>query len=106
MPQAWHEAIHAALGLGDFPKEPIAEYLARGMSGMCGFYGLLLILLAGDVRHNLSLIVRQSCLLPAISLFATLSLTNSGMPLWWIYGDFLSVCGFSSVVLLLARRCR
>ena len=103
MPRAWHVATHAVLGLGDFPEAPIAEYLARGMSGMCGFYGLLLIYLANDVRKHLRLIVWQAIALTSISLLATLSQPRSGMPGWWLYGDLLSVAAFSAITIVLAR---
>ncbi len=102
MPRDWHLATHAALGLGDFPQAPIAEYLARGMSGMCAFYGLLLLGLARDVRAHKSLIVWKAIALMGISLLATFALATSGMPAWWLYGDLVSVVGFSVVTILLA----
>lgn len=103
MPRDWHAATHAALGLGDFPEAPIAEYLARGMSGLCAFYGLLLLALATDVPRYRPIIIFQATALMIVSQAATLALLRSGMPTWWLYGDFLSVCGFSIIVLLLAR---
>ncbi|SRR5579875_3093903 len=42
MPRAWIGAGHRSLGLGTFPNSPIAEYLARSVSALSGFYGGLL----------------------------------------------------------------
>jgi hypothetical protein len=104
MPQAWHVAIHDWLGLGTFPDAPIAEYLARGMSGVCGVYGVLLIWMANDVRRYAGLLAAQAVLLMCVSLAATVMLIESGMPAWWLYGDAGSVWGFQLLVLLLLRR--
>lgn len=104
MPQAWHAAIHAWLGLGTFPDAPIAEYLARGMSGVCGIYGVLLIWLARDVQRYASLLAVQAVLLMGVSLAATVVLIESGMPEWWLYGDAGSVWAFQLLVLLLLRQ--
>lgn len=103
MPRDWHVATHAWLGLGDFPSEPIVEYLARGMSAICGFYGLLLVMLASDVRRYRVLIARQAVALLAINLVATWILWQRGMPRWWLLADVLSVAVFCGGVLWLAR---
>jgi hypothetical protein len=101
MPRTWHVAAHAWLGLGDFPEAPIAEYLARGMSAMCAFYGLLLLYLARDVRGRAAIIRFQALALMGISLASTLALIPSGMPPWWIYGDAGAVWAFGLTVLTL-----
>ncbi len=103
MPRAWHVWAHQGLGLGDFPAAPIVEYLARGMSAMCAFYGILLIWLARDVRRYAEVIRFQMLVLMGISLCSTLALWNSGMPPWWIYGDAGSVWTHGLVVLGLLR---
>ncbi len=101
MPREWHATAHAWLGLGEFPAAPIAEYLARGMSAMCAFYGFLLIFLARDVRGRAAVIRFQALALMGISLASTLALIPSGMPPWWIYGDAGAVWGFGLIVLAL-----
>lgn len=103
MPRAWHVQIHAGLGLGDFPEAPIAEYLARGMSAMCGLFGLLQMAFARDVRTYSPLITFQAVSLMAISLLATLALWPVEMPRWWLLGDVLSVCGYCVAILVLQR---
>ncbi len=104
MPRAWHASIYAWLGLGTFPDAPIVEYLARGVSGVCGIYGVLLIWLARDVRRYASLIAMQAVLLMGVSLAATMALIDSGMPGWWLYGDAGAVWAFQTMVLLLLRQ--
>lgn len=103
MPRDWHALAHTWLGLGEFPAAPIAEYLARGMSAMCTFYGILQIWLARDVRRYAEAIRFQALVLMGISLSSTLALWNSGMPPWWIYGDAGSVWAYGLIVLGLQR---
>jgi hypothetical protein len=103
MPRSWHVQIHAGLGLGDFPEAPIAEYLARGMSAMCGLFGLLQMAFARDVRAYAPLITFQAISLTLISLFATAALWPVEMPRWWLLGDVLSVCGYCLAILALQR---
>jgi hypothetical protein len=103
MPRNWHAAAHAWLGLGGFPDAPIVEYLARGMSGMCGLYGLLLLWLARDVVTDRRLIAFLLVTLMAMSLAATLSIAGRGMPRWWLYGDVGAIWAFGVVTLLLLR---
>ena len=60
MPTPWAQAAHAAIGLGELPREPIVVYLVRGMSAMCALYGGLLLLLAGDVHRYRRVITFQA----------------------------------------------
>lgn len=103
MPQSWHARMHALLGLGEFPAEPIAEYLARGMSGMCALYGMLQVWLARDVRRHRGIIAFQAVALMGIALLATLAMRDIGMPLWWIWGDVASVWAYGLGILALQK---
>jgi hypothetical protein len=106
MPRSWHAATHEWLGLGTFPDEPIAEYLARGMSGVCGFYGVLLVYVSRDVRRYAGLIAFQAAALMGLSLAATVVLWPLAMPRWWLVADFISVWVSGAVILLLVRAAR
>lgn len=103
MPRAWHVMLHGALGLGDFPEAPIAEYLARGMSATCGLIGLLFLYLARDVRRHRDVICFLTVALMAVSLVSTIVLHDAGMPRWWLYGDVGSVWGHGIMTLGLSR---
>ncbi len=51
MPGWWMARAHAWLALGPWPEQPIADYLARTLSGMYAMVGGLLWVIAGDVRR-------------------------------------------------------
>ena len=82
-PRAWIAASHEALGLGPFPQEPIAGYLARCTSVWCGLYGLLLWFVAGDVTRYARLITVLACAMIAQGLALMAIDFAEGMPGWW-----------------------
>ena len=82
-PRTWIAFSHAGLGLGAFPQEPIAGYLARCTSVWCGLYGLLLWFVAGDVTRYARLITLLACAMIAQG-FALIAIDFAeGMPGWW-----------------------
>ncbi len=52
MPTAWMAATHEAIGLGPFPPGPIVPYLARSTSAFYGMFGVLMWIVANDLRRH------------------------------------------------------
>jgi hypothetical protein len=53
LPVDWMASTHSWLGLGEFPRVPIVDYLARSVAALYGFHGVLLLLISGDpVRYR------------------------------------------------------
>ena len=104
MPKSWMAAGHEWLGMGAFPDKPIAEYLARATSALCGFYGGLLIMLAADVHRYARIITFQAVTLLAIGAIAFVILLPSGMPMWWIVSDAGGAVVMCVAMLVLQRR--
>ena len=103
MPRSWIVQIHSAIGLGEFPAAPIAEYLARGMSAMCAFYGGLLLLLARDVLRYRAIIKFQALAIMGASLCGLVLGTAAGMPFWMLLLDSI-LCGSVLLPILLLLR--
>ena len=91
MPRSWIYSIHEWLGLGGFPSQPIAEYLARFCSGLCAVYGGLLIQLSRDVRCYSGIIRYQTFAIMLLSLSLVFMGMFAGMPLFWLIIDAGSV---------------
>jgi hypothetical protein len=104
MPRSWLDAGHQFLGLGEFPKEPIAEYLARSVSGLCAFYGGLLLLLARDVRRFVSIIRYQAVAIMALSVFGIFAGMRAGVPALFVIADALGCWLFLLPMLFLAAQ--
>jgi len=98
MPRSWMVLGHEWLGMGAFPDQPVAEYLARETSGLYAFCGVLFLFLAADVRRYRRIITLEAV---AIAFLATTMLVYGGMPLFWLLGDFTSAAGMCIGVLVL-----
>jgi len=106
MPRAWIVACHAWLGLGAFPQQPVAEYLARSTSALCAFYGGLLWVLSGDVRRYAPIITYQAVAIAFLAIVGNVLSVRCGMPVWWAAGDAAGASTIGVVSLVLQWRIR
>jgi hypothetical protein len=104
MPRGWIDAGHRWLGWGPFPDSPIAEYLARSVSALTGFYGGLLVGLSTDVRRYAPLIRYQALAIMLLSASGLMVGSWAGMPLWFVGGNALACWLYCIPMLLLVRR--
>jgi hypothetical protein len=101
MPRDWMAVAHRWLLLREFPDQPIAEYLARLTSGLYALYGLLVLLMATDVRRYSRLITAQAVATLVLSVASGALGLAGGMPLWWIAGDIATASLYAIAVLVL-----
>lgn len=106
MPTSWMTWTHEQVGLGDFPAAPIAEYLARLTSALYAVLGVLLLLVAPDVRKYSSIITCMAIATPAVSVSVTLMCLHLHMPLSWVISDPVASGLFGVVILALQRKTR
>jgi hypothetical protein len=104
MPRGWIDAGHRWLGWGPFPDGPAAEYLARSVSALSGFYGGLLAALSADVRRYAPLIRYQAAAIMLLSASGAVVGSWAGMPLWFVGGDAVACWAYCVPMLLLVRR--
>ena len=92
MPVAWMDWCHRQLDLGVFPiDKPIAVYLARSTSALCGLYGAFALILATDVIKYQKLILFHIAGLFSIGTIGTFLAYQCGMPIFWVLTDFISI---------------
>ena len=103
-PRSWLDGGHQFLGLGKFPAEPIAEYLARSVSAMCAFYGGLLFLLARDIGRYVNVIKYQAVAIMALSVIGIFAGVRAGVPAYLVVADAFGCWVFLLPILLLATR--
>jgi hypothetical protein len=87
LPPDWMAATHEWLGLGEFPRRPVVDYLARSVAVLYGFHGVLLFIIATDCGKYRALItyvavmnVVFGAMLIAVDLFA-------GLPTLWTLAE-------------------
>jgi hypothetical protein len=104
MPSRWLDVAHQSMGLGPFPSEPIAEYLARSMSSLCLFYGGLLLTLARDVERFAPIIKYQAVAIMILSAFGIYAGTRAALPPIWLIADAVGCWIFLLPIFLLSRK--
>lgn len=104
MPDDWIMGIHKWLGLGEFPHQPIAFYLARSASAMYALHGALFVYMSFDVRRYLPVIRILAVCMSVMGVGIVAIDISSGLPAWWIWieGPFLIVYGL--LLICMSRR--
>ncbi|WP_146454538.1 hypothetical protein [Rubripirellula tenax] len=90
MPEKWMVETAEFLGFEPFPDSPLTFYLARNLSLLYGFVGVLLMVVANDVDRYLPLIRILAYCTIAFGISQAVVDTMSGLPRWWIVGESLS----------------
>ena len=102
-PESWMRDIHAALGLGELPAEPIVGYLARSTSAFYAGLGGLLWTLSFDPERYRSVLTYLGS---AITLFGMALFVidwAEGLPLIWVVWEGTAVTTFGALILWLTR---
>ena len=104
VPYGWMDSIHAALGLGGLPDEPIVGYLARSTSALYAMLGGLFWVISFDLRRYRRLTVYLGSVIATFGAALLVIDRVEGLPfLWWVWeGPFVMLLGIT--MLLLNRR--
>ncbi len=91
LPSSAMDSVHRALGLGALPTEPVVEYLARSLSLLYVFRGVVYLYASGDVpgRRGLVRVLAWTSVGMAVALLV-IDLV-AGMPLAWTRTEWLLV---------------
>jgi hypothetical protein len=103
LPVEWMASTHQWLGLGEFPRSPLVDYLTRSVAALYGFHGVLLLLISGDpvkYRTIVQFVAVMNILFGAIILLIDL---HAGMPLFWTVAEGPPIMAFGVVIAFLNR---
>ena len=106
LPVEWMAASHQWLGLGEFPRAPVVDYLARSAAALYGFHGVLILLVSTDpvkYRAIVSYIAAMNVLFGLIVFAIDL---HAGMPAYWTFGEGPPIAAFGAVIALLNSKSR
>lgn len=97
MPYAWMDSIHAGLGMGALPSDPIVGYLARTLSAFYALYGGLLWTLSFDTKRHHAIIRYIGFATFGFGLILVAIDWTEGMPFYWklVEGPIAIVYGVS-----------
>jgi hypothetical protein len=103
LPVEWMAATHQWLGLGEFPRAPIVDYLARSSAALYGFHGVLLLIVAGNPARHRPIVRYLGVVNVLFGLLMTIIDIQAGMPVWWTLAEGPPTAGFGALVLYLSR---
>lgn len=83
MPQAWIVNIASWLGFDPFPSAPLTFYLARNLSLMYGFIGMLVWWIATHLQQYRSLVRPFAYATILFGVSQAIVDAQSAMPFWW-----------------------
>lgn len=105
VPVAWMGMVHdRVLGLGPFPPQPIAEYLARHLSALYTVHGAMLVAVSLDIRRYRPLArLLGWC---HLGLGAAVAWTDwsAGLHPLWAAGEGVAVGGWGVMILVFSTR--
>jgi len=90
MPQKWIVEASEFLGFKPFPESPLTYYLARNLSLLYGFVGVLMLFVVRDLYRYRDLVRFLAIATIAFGASQLIVDLQSEMPLWWALGESLS----------------
>jgi hypothetical protein len=103
LPVEWMASTHRWLGLGEFPRAPVVDYLARSIAALYGFHGVLLLLISGDPIRYRAIVWYAAIMNVLFGLIVTAIDLNAGMPAYWTWSEGPPIAAFGAVIGLLNR---
>ena len=77
-------STHRWLGLGEFPRTPLVDYLARSVAAMYGFHGALLFVISTDVVRYGPLVWYVAAMNVVFGFMLLAIDLHAGLPAYWI----------------------
>ncbi len=103
LPTAWMQSTHAWLGLGELPRTPVFEYLARSIALLYGFHGCLMLLVSTDVVRFRPIVVYLGLMNVIFGAALIVIDLTAGMPWFWTAAEGPPIVAMGLTILLLVR---
>jgi hypothetical protein len=103
LPVDWMITTHRWLGLGDFPRSPVVDYLARSIAALYGFHGVLLWLVSTDPVRYRPIVWYIAAMNMLFGLMLVAIDVHAGMPFFWTMGEGPPIAMLGVVIALLNR---
>jgi len=103
LPVEWMASTHRWLGLGEFPRAPIVDYLTRSVSSLYGFHGVLVLLVSRDPARYLSIVRYLGVMYVLAGVMAIVIDLHAPLPLWWTIVEGPSTALSGALILYLSH---
>ena len=101
MPTEWMASTHDRLGLGELPRAPVVEYLARSIAALYGFHGILLFVVAREPERLRPVVVYLACFNIVFGALLIAIDYEAGLPWWWTGTEGPSIVVVGLLIMLL-----
>lgn len=101
LPVEWMASTHRWLGLGEFPRAPVVEYLARSIAALYGFHGVLLLIVSTNPVKYRAIVWFIAVMNVAFGFIVMAIDVHAGMPAWWTLGEGPPIIAFGIVIAIL-----
>ena len=98
LPVEWMVSTHRWLGLGEFPRTAVVDYLARSAAALYGFHGVLLLLISRDPIKHLTIVRFVACMNILFGVMIIAIDLHAGMPLLWTLLEGPPIIAFGLVL--------
>jgi hypothetical protein len=106
LPESWMKAVYEWDDLGPWPGGALLVYLARAVSILYGFYGLLVLYLSFDVWRYAPLIRFIAIVSLPFAPIMFVVIWTAGLPTIWAVSESTSIFLISALWYVLSRPCR
>src|SRR5215510_15124152 len=106
LPVEWMAVTHRWLGLGEFPRAPIFDYLARSLSSVSGFHGVLVLIVASDPVRYRSIVLYLGWMYIIAGLIAIVIDLHAPLPWYWTVDEGPSTLVSGALILYLMKGIR
>jgi hypothetical protein len=106
LPVDWMDSIHRSMGLGELPRAPVVDYLARSIAALYGFHGALLLLISTDPVKYRTIVWFVAILNIVFGVMLLVIDLHAGMPMSWTAFEGPSLVVFGIVIAWLNRHPR
>ena len=106
LPVEWMASTHRWLGLGEFPRAPVVDYLARSVAALYGFHGVLLLVISRDPIRYRVIVSYVAVMNVLFGLIVCVIDLHAGMPSAWTALEGPPIVLFGIVLALLNRSAR
>ena len=83
LPVDWMASTHQWLGMGELPRAPVVDYLARSVAALYGFHGILLFVIARDPARYRAIVRYLAFMNLALGMMLIAIGLQAGLPLFW-----------------------
>ena len=105
LPVDWMAATHPRLGLGEFPRTPIVDYLTRSIAALYGFHGVFVWIVSFDPERYRVFVWFAAIMNIVFGAMMIAIDLHAGMPALWtaIEGPSIMAAGVAIAAVALRR---